>query len=213
MKTPQTASPRRVLAELTSSQTNVLPLSFIKHRRTSSSDSSIEIFSQEESISDEQQKPIKESQVGLPYSNAKLILYDTINTSSSSTKYGGKYAHILKLRLRLAYYKLQINQPHSEFSTLPLYLIPKQTKKNSPMKTSKAIGSKIIIPDMQLPSPISSQTHETASVCSYNNDNSALNTFNYPKYSIGLSSPPLSEERYCKNNHFSSDFIKDLSSK
>ncbi|KTW32812.1 uncharacterized protein T551_00297 [Pneumocystis jirovecii RU7] len=121
-----------------------------------------------------------------------------------------QYAHILKLRLRLAYYKLQINQPHSEFSALPLSLIPKRIKKNSPIKTSKTILSKTVVSDAQLPSPISSQTHETASLCSYSNECLVHNTFDYFKYNIELKSPPLSEERYHKNI-FSSEFTKDVS--
>ncbi|KAG5519621.1 hypothetical protein PMAC_001776 [Pneumocystis sp. 'macacae'] len=122
-----------------------------------------------------------------------------------------KYAHILKLRLRLAYYKLQINQPHSEFSALPLSLIPKRIKKKSPIKTSKTIISKTVVSDAQLPSPISSQTHESASLCSYNNECLVHNTFDHFKYNTELKSPPLSEERYYKNSVFLSELSKDVS--
>ncbi|KTW31506.1 hypothetical protein T552_00148 [Pneumocystis carinii B80] len=109
-----------------------------------------------------------------------------------------KYAHVLKLRLRLAYYKLQINQPHSAFSALPL-LIPKRDKIAS-VELSKTTLSKTAISDIQLPSPADSQPYETASQCLHNNDNLIPNIFNYCRYNIGLSSPPLSQERYCKSS-------------
>ncbi|EMR10544.1 hypothetical protein PNEG_01251 [Pneumocystis murina B123] len=118
-----------------------------------------------------------------------------------------KYAHVLKLRLRLAYYKLQINQPHSAFSTL--LLIPKRDK-ISPVELPKTTLSKTVVPDIRLLSPIGSQPYETASQCLYNNDNLILNTFNYCRYNIGLSSPPLSEERYCKDG-FPLDFTENMS--
>lgn len=139
------------------------------------------------------------------YTN-KRTLFEPLLLSKEQIK---KYAHVLKLRLRLAYYKLRINQPHSAFSTLPL-LIPKQ-KKDSFAKSSKTILPKTVMSNVQLPSPISSQTHDVASVSSHNNDNLIFDTFNYSRYNIGLSSPPLSEERYCKDSLFPLDLTKDVS--
>lgn len=269
MQTLQAASPRRVLAELTPSRTNVLQLSFLKRTRTSSISNGTEISPQEEPISEKHSKRLKKSEVNIQYSNIEPVFHDNVHTCLSHNKHEEnlidiqskevfenncanesadytlnngkccdrfqlsgsqslyvnkkilfepfllskeqikKYAHILKLRLRLAYYKLQINQPHLAFSALYLSLIPKRNKKeSSSTKPSKTIVSKAAVSEMQLPSPISSQTHEVFSTCSYNNDN-LVNTFNYSKYNIGLHSPPLSEERYCKNGHFLPNFTKN----
>ncbi|KAG4306589.1 hypothetical protein PORY_000577 [Pneumocystis oryctolagi] len=132
----------------------------------------------------------------------KRMLFEPFFISKEQIK---KYANILKLRLRLAYYKLQINQPHSEFSALPLSLIPKRAKKNSPTKILKTTAL-----NTQLPSPISSQTREMTSSCFHGNGD-LTNTLNHSKYNIELRSPPLSEERYCRNSFFPSEFTKDVS--